>query len=113
MKRTLAAIVVFLWAATAWAGNLTISFLDVGQGDAILIRSPEGKVALVDAGPSSDVLDQLKGVDRIDLAIISHHHADHITGMVAAVKKFKPRVFVDSGSSHTSATYKTTSISRR
>ena len=108
MKRTLLVAVVVLLAGTAWAGNVTVSFLDVGQGDAILIRSPEGKVALVDAGPSKDTLDVLKdeGVDKIDVVIASHHHADHIGGMAEVVREYKPRVYVDSGSSHTSSVYK-------
>ena len=104
MKRTLLAAL----AGTACAENVTVSFLDVGQGDAILIRSPEGKVALVDAGPSKDTLDVLKdeGVDKIDVVIASHHHADHIGGMAEVIKKYKPKVYVDSGSSHTSGVYK-------
>jgi competence protein ComEC len=108
MKRTLLVAVVVLLAGTAWAGNVTVSFLDVGQGDSILIRSPEGKVALVDAGPSKDTLDILKdeGVDRIDVVIVSHHHADHIGGMAAVIKKYKPKVYADSSSSHTSGVYK-------
>jgi beta-lactamase superfamily II metal-dependent hydrolase len=110
MKRALAACVVlaFVLTATAWAENLTVSFLDVGQGDAILIRSPEGKVALVDAGPSVGILDILKqeGVDKIDVLVASHHHADHIGGVVAVVEKYKPKVYVDSGSSQTSSIYK-------
>ena len=108
MKRVLLVAFVVLLAGTAWAGNVTVSFLDVGQGDAILIRSPEGKVALVDAGPSKDTLDILKdaGVDKIDVVIVSHHHADHIGGMAAVIKKYKPKVYVESGSSHTSSGYK-------
>jgi beta-lactamase superfamily II metal-dependent hydrolase len=111
MKRTLLAAsvaLVVLLAGTAWAGNVTVSFLDVGQGDAILIRSPEGKVALVDAGQTNDILDVLKeeGVEKIDAVIASHHHADHIGGMDEVVEKYKPKVYVDSGSSHTSTTYK-------
>jgi competence protein ComEC len=110
LKRLLlpSVVVVSLLAGTVWAGNLTVSFLDVGQGDAILIRSPEGKVALVDAGPSRDVLGILKdeGVDKIDVAISSHHHADHIGGMADVIKKYEPKVYVDSGSSQTSAVYR-------
>lgn len=108
MKQTLLVALVILLAGTARAGNVTVSFLDIGQGDAILIRSPEGKVALVDAGPSKDTLDVLKdeGVENIDIVIASHHHSDHIGGMANVIKKYKPKVYVDSGSSHTTGTYK-------
>lgn len=108
MRRAVIVLVVALLASTAQAQNLTISFLDVGQGDAILIRSPEGKTALVDAGPDNGVMKvlQKEGVDRIDLVITSHHHADHIGGMKAVIEKYKPKVYVDAGSTHTSATYK-------
>jgi competence protein ComEC len=84
-----------------------IEFLDVGQGDAILIRSPEGKVALIDAGPSRDIVPLLKqrGVNSIDLAGISHHHADHYGGMDDVIRAFHPRVFLDNGSSHTTPNY--------
>ena len=61
----------------------TIDFLDVGQGDAILIRSPEGKRALIDAGPSKEIVRLIRerGVKSIDLVVVSHHHADHYGGM--------------------------------
>jgi beta-lactamase superfamily II metal-dependent hydrolase len=86
----------------------TVHLLDVGQGDAILIRSPEGKVALIDAGPSKNIVKLLQDqrVTSIDLVVVSHHHADHIGGMDDVIKTFKPKVYLDSGSSHTSATYK-------
>jgi beta-lactamase superfamily II metal-dependent hydrolase len=71
----------------------TVEVLDVGQGDAILIRSPEGKTALVDAGPSRHVVELLKdrGIKGLDLVVVSHHHHDHFGGMAAVIQEFKPR----------------------
>jgi beta-lactamase superfamily II metal-dependent hydrolase len=85
-----------------------IEVLDVGQGDSILIRSPEGKTALVDAGPTRDgALNALKskGVTAIDMVVVSHHHSDHYGGMEPIVREFKPRYFVATGSSHTTKSY--------
>jgi beta-lactamase superfamily II metal-dependent hydrolase len=89
------------------AGELTVAFLDVGQGDAILIKSPEGKAALVDAGPSHEVVDRLReqGVSALDLVVISHHHADHYGGMAEVIRQFHPRVFLASTSAHTASHY--------
>jgi len=90
-------------------GVATIEFLDVGQGDAILIRSPEGKVALVDAGPSNQIVGQLRdrGIRSIDLAVISHHHQDHYGGMAAVIRAFPTRVFLDADSPHVTPNYLT------
>jgi competence ComEA-like helix-hairpin-helix protein len=88
-------------------GEVTVSILDVGQGDAILIRSPEGKTALIDAGPSHHVVTLLKerGITSLDLVILSHHHADHYGGMADVVKIFRPRFFLASNSAHTTPRY--------
>ena len=85
----------------------TVEFLDVGQGDAILIRSPEGKTALVDAGPSNRVVRLLRdhGVRSLDLVVVSHHHQDHYGGMAAVIRAFHPRVFLDADSPHVTANY--------
>ena len=87
--------------------RLTIEFLDVGQGDSALIRSPEGKLALIDAGPTNRVVQLLRdrGVDRLDLAVVSHHHADHYGGMLAVIRQFHPRVFLDAPSPQSSTHY--------
>jgi competence protein ComEC len=85
----------------------TIDVLDVGQGDAILIRSPEGKTALIDAGPSHEIVALLRkmGVTSIDLVVVSHHHADHYGGMYEVIREFHPRVFLATNSSHTTPMY--------
>ena len=79
--------------------RLTIEFLDVGQGDSALIRSPEGKLALVDAGPTAHRAASLlreRGVERLDLVVITHHHADHYGGMLAVIERVSPpKVFLD------------------
>lgn len=89
--------------------SLEIRFLDVGQGDAVVIRS-EGKVALVDAGRSSAVVAQLRAmeIDTIDLLVASHNHADHIGGILGVLGAFVVRYYVDNGVPHTTATYQRT-----
>ncbi|WP_420635310.1 lamin tail domain-containing protein [Candidatus Palauibacter sp.] len=86
---------------------LRITFLDVGQGDAVLIQAPGGQVALVDAG-RSDVISLLHGVSvsRIDLLVATHPHADHIGGMVRVIETFPIRFYMDNGAPHTTATYR-------
>ena len=62
--------------------------LDVGQGDAIVVVSSEGKVLLVDGGPDPAVLDvklSRYGVGRVDLVVLSHVHADHAAGLAAVL----------------------------
>ena len=73
---------------------MDVWFLDVGQGDSILIRSPRGKTMLVDGGiaESADtILNQLDalGIDTIDLLICTHCHDDHIGGIPAVINHYK------------------------
>ena len=85
----------------------SVEFLDVGQGDSILIRSPEGKTALIDAGPSRAVVGLLRarGVTSLDLVVVSHHHADHYGGMAEVIRAFHPKVFVEADSPHVTPLY--------
>ena len=89
------------------AGVATVEFLDVGQGDAIFVRSAEGKTALIDAGPSNAVVGMLKrrGVRSLDMVAVSHHHADHYGGMEAVIREFEPRLFLTTNSPHTTPLY--------
>lgn len=88
------------------APRTEITFLDVGQGDATLIRAPDGRAALIDAGPGDPTaqLEEL-GVDRLDLVVASHPHADHIGGMEAVLDAFPVGAYMDNGRPHTTATY--------
>jgi len=102
---------LLLWllaCATARAQELSITFLDVGQGDAALIRSPAGKNVLVDAGPSpTRVADWLRRakVDTVHLAIASHNHADHIGGMPRVLENIPVGSYMENGMPATTRTY--------
>lgn len=80
------------------AQALEIRFLDVGQGDAVLIRSG-GKTALIDAGPTDAIAGHLRalGVKSLDLLLASHNHADHIGGADAVLQQLPVRFYMDNG----------------
>jgi beta-lactamase superfamily II metal-dependent hydrolase len=103
-------LAIALWACSAaipeQVKQVELTFLDVGQGDAILIRSPEGQLALVDAG-STFPAEALRrhGVRSLDLAVATHPHADHIGGMAGVLRALSPRSYLDNGVPHTTSTY--------
>jgi competence protein ComEC len=86
-----------------------VYFFDVGQGDAVLIRSPSGPNVLYDGGDSpSRILTYLEAVDlsRLDLVVASHNHADHIGGLAEVIRRFHPRFYLDNGLPATTLTYR-------
>ncbi|MCL6635885.1 MAG: MBL fold metallo-hydrolase, partial [Peptococcaceae bacterium] len=75
-------------------GALRVHFLDVGQGDAILVQFPDGRNMLVDAGKNDSaaaVTGYLKknGVSRLDFLVGTHPHEDHIGSLDAVIKNFE------------------------
>ena len=73
-------------------GVLEVHFADVGQGDAIIIRTANA-VVVVDAGPQSDEYAlgaylRRSGIERIDLFIITHPHSDHMGGALRVLSDF-------------------------
>jgi len=89
-------------------GELIIYFLDVGQGDASVIRTPGGRVVLVDTGEEpSGVAGFLreKGVERVEMMLLSHPHADHIGGARAVLDQFEVGTVAEPGYVHTSNLY--------
>ncbi len=97
---------IFLFAfAHASSGTLELTFLDVGQGDAILIRTPTNEKILIDAGPAGAILAPLAAElnfwERgIDLAILTHPDTDHIAGMVELLKRYKIKRIMLTGVQH-------------
>ena len=100
------AVVLALVPTPPQDDQLELRFLDVGQGDAILVRHA-GRTALIDAGPSDAIVGKLQslGVSSIDILIASHNHADHIGGMDAVIDAFPVRNYLDNGYPHTTQTY--------
>jgi competence protein ComEC len=89
-------------------GTLTVHFIDVGQGDAILIQSPDGKNMLIDGGEkNSGVVAYLQsqGVVKLDVVAATHPHSDHIGGLPEVLKAFPVDTVVTNGQEHTTKTY--------
>ena len=87
------------------AGVMEMTTIDVGQGDSILLVTPEGRALLIDAGglpqwmhSDFDLGEQVvssylwnRGIDGLDVVVITHPHADHLGGMPAVIANFHPR----------------------
>lgn len=100
MKKVLPVLILlavanfFIWSAGSTQGDLTVTFLDVGQGDAILIETPDAYQVLVDGGPDTSILrelgDTLSFFDRsIDMIIPTHPDKDHIGGFPEVLARYE------------------------
>lgn len=86
-----------IWGAVATLpdGKLHIYALDVGQGDALLIRSPQGHLALIDGGPDPVLMSARLGQilpfwqRYIDLILVTHEDSDHLAGLVPLVERYQ------------------------
>ncbi len=91
-------------------GELAVHFIDVGQGDAILVQSPTGATMLIDGGPRTAgqrVVEYLKqaGIDSIDKVVATHPHADHIGGLIDVFEAFPVGKVYDSGYPYDTVTF--------
>lgn len=93
---SLAAVAILAWVAALGgrSGDPTVTFLDVGQGDAILVRSA-GRVVLIDGGPDPAAL--VAALDRrlplfrrkLDLVVLTHAHDDHLAGLTEVLARYE------------------------
>ena len=99
-----------LSATTQTSANVTIKFIDVGQGEAILIALPE-KTVLIDAGPTgsapkiAQVLQEL-GRDKIDYLVATHPDEDHIGGMADVISSTQIGTIYAPNKTNNTATYR-------
>jgi len=107
-------VAILLWAAvlTAPDDRLHVSFLDVGQGDAILIQTPGGQSILIDGGPDPQRIvlalsEKLPFWDRtIDLVVCTQPQADHVTGLVEVLRRYDVKQVLDPGVPYDSSVYR-------
>ena len=110
-SRRTTVVTAFALAPLAWLGwwalhpppmwsppaGLRVSFLDVGQGDGILLETPEGAM-LVDAGPPEARVDrQLRrmGLHALAAIVVSHAHRDHVGGLPAILRSLTVGSVID------------------
>lgn len=81
--------------------NLEVSFIDVGQGDAIFIKTPEKHNVIIDFGSNQGLNELNKKIPwwnkKIDLIIITHPHDDHIIGLIQIIKNYKVKNILYTG----------------
>ncbi|MFC1909047.1 DNA internalization-related competence protein ComEC/Rec2 [Chloroflexota bacterium] len=104
------AILISMAAAAMPDAKLHVSFLNVGQGDAILIQQGTRQI-LVDGGPSPlaisrQLSNQMPFWDKtIDLLVLTHPHQDHLTGLVEVLRRFRVRQVIYPDLTDNSPTY--------
>ena len=90
-------------------GTLEAHFIDVGQGDSILVKYGNKSMLIdggpIDAGPTVASYLKSHGVSAIDVLVSTHPHADHIGGLLTILEQFPVKVVYDNGIPHTTQTY--------
>ncbi|MEI6238335.1 MAG: MBL fold metallo-hydrolase [bacterium] len=116
---TFALVLVFLANIFFWygflreshGGKLYISYLDIGQGDASYIETPNGGRIVIDGGPGNALMRALGKVmpfynRKIDIVILTNPDEDHLSGLIDLCKRYEISLFIESGTKAVSASYK-------
>ncbi len=115
-----------LWPPRAPQRGVAIEALDVGQGDAILVRMPEGRSLLIDAGgrlergsladgsSSAEAIGERivvpalirAGIHRLDVLLLTHPHGDHVGGCAPLLRTLRVGAILDSGQTYGGHAYR-------
>lgn len=95
-------VVWFLILFQKPARILEADFFDVGQGDAILIKTPKNQTMLIDGGPNNIILEKIGNYlpvfnKKIDIILLTHPHADHVIGLIEVLKRYEVGLVVLTG----------------
>ena len=119
-KQIIWAVVFFLFSlnfitwssvfAVSNAPGIAVYFFDVGQGDSEFISAKDGTQILIDGGPNAKVLSDLGRVmpyydNSIDLIVLTHQHADHVTGLIDVLRRYKVGMVIENGAGYNTAEY--------
>jgi len=102
----------FVWLAVFELSdfNLKVVFFDVGQGDSIFVKTPNGNHIIIDGGPDNKVIEKL-GREMpfwkrtIDVMILTHPHADHIVGLIEVLRRYKVKNVLWNGMNYDSSIF--------
>ncbi|HEV8218282.1 MAG TPA: DNA internalization-related competence protein ComEC/Rec2, partial [Gemmatimonadaceae bacterium] len=112
-----AAVAALIWLplAPATSADVELHMMDVGQGDAIGLRTPHGRWILVDAGPAwragdagrSTVMPYIgRRGGTVELFVLSHPHTDHVGGAPTIFRAMHPATYIDAGFPGSAETYR-------
>lgn len=110
LSKRLILLSLIIGAALIWMAvisipdrQLEISFIDVGNGDAILIQTPARQQILIDGGPDPDKIclalgNELPFWDKsLDMVVLTHPDEDHIVGLIEVLERYKVKMVLESG----------------
>jgi competence protein ComEC len=92
-------------------GRVHLDILDVGQGDSLLLRTPDGRRILIDGGPDGSALSELKRIlplsdQHIDLIVLTHPHHDHLAILPTIMRQNPTPSLLMSGPTYNSSEYR-------
>jgi competence protein ComEC len=104
-------LIVYFFYFDKQKNNLEIVFLDVGQGDAILVKTPKDKNILIDGGPDRNIIYKLspyipQNKRTIDLMILTHPDIDHLTGLNEVLERYEVKNIIYNGVGDDDPVYK-------